>query len=340
MQLSDFDYDLPQSLIAQHPPMRRGDSRLMEVGTPNVHRTFAELPGLLRPRDIVVVNNTRVIKARLFAVKDSGGSVEVLLERVIDEVTALCQVRAGRPLKDNRKIFVGERQIEVQQRRGQFYILRFDQPVLQVLDTHGHMPLPPYIERGDDAGDVERYQTVFSRHPGAIAAPTAGLHFDDSMLTQLDAMGVARAELTLHVGAGTFAPIRGDIAEHRMHKEWVKLDADAVAAINAARDRGGRVIAVGTTVVRCLEAVASRRAGELRPWSGETDLFITPGFEFKVVDALITNFHLPRSTLLMLVCAFAGFTPVMAAYREAVANEYQFFSYGDAMLLQRERRNV
>jgi S-adenosylmethionine:tRNA ribosyltransferase-isomerase len=346
MQLADFDYDLPQSLIAQHPPARRGDSRLMQVGTPNVHRTFSELPGLLRPGDLLVVNNTRVIKARLYGVKDTGGNVEILLERVIDEVTALCQVKASKSLKYKRNLTVGEHQIEVHKRLGQFYILRFDQPVLEVLDIHGHMPLPPYIERADEDLDVERYQTVFNRHPGAIAAPTAGLHFDDSMLKQLEAMGVARTELTLHVGAGTFAPIRGDIATHQMHKEWVQLDADAVSAINAARERGGRVVAVGTTVVRCLEAVATRSAkttkgaGGLQAWSGETDLFITPGFEFKVVDALITNFHLPRSTLLMLVCAFAGFRPVMAAYREAVANEYQFFSYGDAMLLERERRDV
>jgi len=338
MQRQDFHYELPPELIAQHPPERREASRLLVLdgGGPR-HRHFDELPELLAPGDLLMVNDTRVIRARLRAVKDSGGQAELLVERLLDDCPeeALCQVRVSKALQAGRHLDSAAGRLEVLARDGDFYRLRFPGPVLELLDRYGEVPLPPYIERTPEAEDLDRYQTVWSRNPGAVAAPTAGLHFSPALLERLDARGVARTSVTLHIGAGTFQPMRvDDVSAHRMHSERYAVPPAAAEAIAACRDRGGRVVAVGTTVVRTLEAVAAE-AGEVVPASGETELFITPGFPFRAVDLLITNFHLPESTLLMLVCAFAGTEPVLAAYREAVRERYRFFSYGDAMLLER-----
>jgi S-adenosylmethionine:tRNA ribosyltransferase-isomerase len=336
----DFYYDLPETLIAQQPTASRDGSRLLVVSGDQLHDAqFTELPNLLMTNDLLVVNDTRVLKARLKARKDSGGQAEVLLERLIDEQTALCQVRVSKPLRPGRALLVGSHRLESLGREGQFYRLHFDAPVLDVLEAYGSVPLPPYIEReegGPDAVDEERYQTVWSASPGAVAAPTAGLHFTETLLAEIAALGVRRVPLTLHVGAGTFQPVRvSNLKEHQMHTERFQIDQACAQAVAETRAAGGRVIAVGTTVVRALES-AARADGSLEPGSGETALFITPGYRFKVVDALITNFHLPESTLLMLVSAFAGYERVMAAYRHAVAARYRFFSYGDAMFLSRQ----
>lgn len=337
MQLSDFHYDLPPALIAQHPVENRATSRLLQVKDKGLeHRVFSDVVELLRPNDVLVVNNTRVIKARLFGVKDSGGSAELLLERILNEHEGLFQVRVSKPVKPGRAIKVGQHTLQNIARVGQFYQLRADIPLLELLDTLGHVPLPPYIERSDGAEDDQRYQTVYSQVPGAVAAPTAGLHFSAELLADIRARGIEVAEITLHVGAGTFQPVRGDIDCHEMHSEVYAVDAKAIAQIEGARARGGRVVAVGTTVVRTLESAALAHAGELRACQGETRLFIKPGFRFAVVDVLITNFHLPESTLLVLVSAFAGYDRVMAAYRTAVAQGYRFFSYGDAMWLEQQ----
>jgi S-adenosylmethionine:tRNA ribosyltransferase-isomerase len=341
MQLSDFDYDLPQELIAQAPLEHRAASRLLVLDGNSgdlSDRAFADLPQLLRPDDLLVFNDTRVIPARLFGRKSSGGRLELLVERVLDTHRVLVQLRASKSPKPGARITLGGAgEAEVLERHGDLYELRFlaEEPVAELLDRHGHVPLPPYIERADIADDRERYQTVYARRPGAVAAPTAGLHFDAAMLERLRGLGVEQQFVTLHVGAGTFQPVRvANIGEHRMHAERVEVPDPVCAAIAACRDRGGRVIAVGTTSVRSLEAAAA--GGELRALSGETDLFITPGYRFRVVDALITNFHLPQSTLLMLVCAFGGHEPVLRAYRHAVAERYRFFSYGDAMFITRQ----
>ena len=340
-QLSDFHYELPKALIAQHPaPEREGSRLLVAAGGERRDLAFAELPGLLTASDLLVVNDTRVLKARLKARKDTGGQAEVLLERILDEHTALCQVRVSKPLKAGGSLDVGGHRLQFEGREGQFYRLRFEAPVLDVLDDWGSVPLPPYIERdqegGPDAVDEERYQTVWSAEPGAVAAPTAGLHFSESLLAEIEARGVRRVALTLHVGAGTFQPVRvSDLSRHQMHTERYQIDEACVQAIQETRAAGGRVIAVGTTVVRALESAAAQSSG-LRAGAGETALFITPGYPFRVVDALITNFHLPESTLLMLVAAFAGYERVMAAYQHAVAERYRFFSYGDAMFLDRK----
>ena len=339
MQLSDFQYDLPAALIAQHPAAERTSSRLLQLTQDGVrHGVFKDVLGLLQPQDVLVVNNPRVINARLFGTKDSGGQAEILLERLLDEHEGLFQVRVSKPIKPGRGLRVGSNLLTCVERQGQFYRLRSDAPLLDVLHAHGHVPLPPYIERKDCAEDDERYQTVYSQVPGAVAAPTAGLHFTEELLDAIREQGTDIAEITLHVGAGTFQPVRGDLDNHQMHKEFYAVSAAAADTIEAARRRGGRVVAVGTTVVRTLESVALRCDGRVQASSGDTRLFIKPGFEFAVVDALITNFHLPGSTLLMLVCAFAGYERVMDAYQEAVAQGYRFFSYGDAMWL--ERQNV
>ncbi len=336
----DFHYDLPEDLIAQHPSARREGSRLLLVnGEQRRDLSFSDLPGLLEPADLLVVNDTRVLKARLQARKDSGGQAEVLLERILDGSSALCQVRVSKPLKPGRALIVGTHRLECLGREGQFYRLGFPVPVLEVLEAYGSVPLPPYIERaaagGPDAADEERYQTVWSAKPGAVAAPTAGLHFSESLLAEIAARGVRRVALTLHVGAGTFQPVRvSNLSEHQMHSERYQIDEACVRAIAETRAAGGRIIAVGTTAVRALESAAAAD-GSLAAGDGETDLFITPGYRFKVVDALITNFHLPESTLLMMISAFAGYERVMAAYRHAVAERYRFFSYGDAMFLSR-----
>jgi S-adenosylmethionine:tRNA ribosyltransferase-isomerase len=336
MHRQDFHFDLPPELIAQHPAAERGGSRLLLLdGADGTRRDlqFRDLPGLLRRGDLLVFNDTRVIPARLFGRKESGGQVEVLVERLIGECHVLAHVRASKSPKPGSWLTLEEAlEVEMVARAGDLFELRFPGPALALLKQYGRMPLPPYIERDAADQDGERYQTVYARREGAVAAPTAGLHFDDAMLAQLAAQGIECAFITLHVGAGTFQPVRvDDIRAHVMHHEYLEVSAETCAAIAATRARGGRVVAVGTTVVRSLESAA--RGGALEPFAGETDIFIYPGYEFRVVDALLTNFHLPESTLLMLVSAFAGYENVMAAYRHAVAERYRFFSYGDAMFV-------
>ena len=342
MQVAEFDFDLPEELIAQFPPAVRGGSRLLHVGaTGALHdRWFSDLPTLLRPDDLLVMNDTRVIKARLFGTKDSGGKVELLVERVTGEFEAQAFIRASHAPRPGSNIRLSDDiVIEVLARQDDLTQLRFPRPVLTVLDQLGRLPLPPYIEHTPTADDEARYQTVYANEPGAVAAPTAGLHFDDAMLAALREKGVRTAQVTLHVGAGTFQPVRvDDIAEHRMHSERYTIPQAAIDAIRETRGRGGRVVAVGTTSLRALEAAALKAAeqsGELHAGSDETDIFITPGYQFRVIDALITNFHLPRSTLLMLVSAFSGLDSIRAAYAHAIAERYRFFSYGDAMFLEK-----
>ncbi len=336
MRVADFDFDLPPDLIAQFPPTTRGASRLLHVDAAGTchDRLFADLPSLLRPDDLLVLNDTRVIKARLFGQKDSGGKVELLVERVTDECEALAFIRASHAPKPGSAILLDDgTTLDVLARQDDLTRLRFARPVLDVLDALGRLPLPPYIEHDPTADDEARYQTVYANAPGAVAAPTAGLHFDEAMLATLATQGIATARVTLHVGAGTFQPVRVDaVADHVMHSERYTIPQATVDAIVATRARGGRVVAVGTTSLRALEAAA--QAGELQSGSAETDIFITPGYRFRMVDALITNFHLPKSTLLMLVSAFAGYDVIRAAYAHAIQNRYRFFSYGDAMLLE------
>ncbi|WP_035382771.1 tRNA preQ1(34) S-adenosylmethionine ribosyltransferase-isomerase QueA [Ferriphaselus sp. R-1] len=338
MRTDLFDFHLPEELIAQHPPEQRGGSRLLHVaGAELTHRQFADLPSLLRAGDLLVLNDTRVLKARLFGQKSSGGQVEVLVERVTGEHEVLAQVRASKsPKPGSRIVLAGELAVEVLGREDEFFLLRFlsEASAYDLLERYGKLPLPPYITHAAGEEDETRYQTVFAREPGAVAAPTAGLHFSDAMLDILRAQGVATAHVTLHVGAGTFKPVRAEnVSEHVMHSERYSIPPSTVEAIRETRARGGRVVAVGTTSLRALESAA--RSGELLAGAGETDIFITPGYAFRVVDVLLTNFHLPRSTLLMLVCAFGGMENLLAAYREAVAQGYRFFSYGDAMLIER-----
>jgi S-adenosylmethionine:tRNA ribosyltransferase-isomerase len=336
MRVADFDFDLPDELIAQFPPALRGASRLLHIARGALRdMQFADLPSLLHANDLLVLNDTRVIKARLFGTKQTGGRVELLVERVLDEFEALAFIRASHaPLPGSEIILDGTLHVDVLARQDDMTRLRFPMPVLDVLERLGHLPLPPYIERTPDAADEARYQTVYANEPGAVAAPTAGLHFDDAMLARLSAQGVGTARVTLHVGAGTFQPVRvDDTRDHAMHSERYTIPQATVDAIAATRAAGGRVVAVGTTSLRALEAAA--QAGTLNAGSGETRIFITPGYRFKVVDTLLTNFHLPRSTLLMLVSAFAGIAPIRAAYAHAIAARYRFFSYGDAMLLEK-----
>ncbi len=336
-QLSDFDFELPAELIAQQPAAQRSASRLLCVrGMERADRSFAALADLLAPGDLLVLNDTRVMAARLLGRKASGGQVEALVERVTGEREALVQLRASKPSRAGTRLhFDPDTEASVVARVGEFYALRFDAPVLAVLERCGRIPLPPYITHAPGAADRERYQTVYARDPGSVAAPTAGLHFDDALFARLAARGVAHAFVTLHVGAGTFQPVRSeDLSTHRMHAERFTVPPDTAAAIQRTRAAGGRVVAVGTTSLRTLESVADE-TGAVRAGSGETHLFVTPGYRFRVVDRLITNFHLPRSTLLMLVSAFAGFAAMRAAYAHAVAERYRFFSYGDAMLLER-----
>lgn len=339
MNVADFDFDLPDELIAQFPPAVRGGSRLLHVDAHGVlaDRWFRDLPSLLRPDDLLVMNDTRVIKARLFGHKDSGGKLELLIERVISDFEALAFIRASHAPKPGSQIVLADdTRVDVIARQDDLTQLRFPHPVLSVLDQHGLLPLPPYIEHAPTPDDEARYQTVYANEPGSVAAPTAGLHFDDAMLNTLREQGVRTAQVTLHVGAGTFQPVRVDnIADHTMHSERYTIPQDTVDAILETRTRGGRVIAVGTTSLRTLEAAA--RSGPLVADSSETDIFITPGYRFSVVDALITNFHLPKSTLLMLVSAFSGMNAIRAAYAHAIAERYRFFSYGDAMFLERNR---
>ena len=338
MRLSDFDYALPEELIAQFPAAERTASRLLHVdGAKLADRMFAELPTLLKAGDVLVFNDTRVIKARLFGQKTTGGQVEILVERILNDHDALAFVRASKTPKLGTRILIDDAvEFEVLEREVDLFRLRCHAAgnLLQVLDRYGRLPLPPYIAHAPEAADETRYQTVYASQPGAVAAPTAGLHFDEGMLARLDAMGVKRATVTLHVGAGTFQPVRVEnIAEHKMHSERFFIPEATVAAIRQARANGGRVMAVGTTSLRALESAA--RDGELLAGEGDTNLFITPGYRFKVVERLLTNFHLPRSTLLMLVSAFGGHDNLRAAYVHAVAERYRFFSYGDAMLIEK-----
>ncbi len=333
---SDFAYQLPSALIAQAPAAERAASRLMVLDPQSrtiAHTRFVDICQWLTPADLIVVNDTRVIRARLFARKDSGGRAEILVERVVASHEAWCLVRVSKPLKPGRTVTLesGETLVVVA-REDDRYRLRFAAPVFEVLERVGHVPLPPYIARADQCEDGTRYQTVYANQPGAVAAPTAGLHFDLDLLKRIRAKGVAVESITLHVGAGTFQPVRvDDLTAHRMHSEWLQVRTCVVEAVNACRARGGRVIAVGTTVVRALESAAL--GGELGSFEGETDIFIYPGFRFRAVDALITNFHLPESSLLMLVSAFAGRRFVLDAYSRAIEQSYRFFSYGDAMLI-------
>lgn len=341
MRRSDFFYELPAELIAQHPARERTASRLLHIGAAGtwVDRHFADLPSLLRPNDLLVFNDTRVIPARVHGVKPTGGQVEILLERILDGRRILAQVNASKPLRVEAPVSLpGGAQARFIARRDDLFELELSVPAMEYFQAHGAMPLPPYIERAAESADVERYQTVFSRVPGAVAAPTAGLHFDAAMLARCTELGVRMAYLTLHVGAGTFQPVRvDDLDRHAMHAEVVQVPPAVCEAVAATRARGGRVIAVGTTVVRSLEAAA--QSGTLLPMQGETRLFIRPGFSFNVVDALLTNFHLSESTLLMLVCAFGGHETIMAAYRHAVRARYRFFSYGDAMFIEPRHRH-
>ena len=339
MRTDEFDFVLPERLIAQHPAGQRGGSRLLHAHDGVLEdRSFADLPQLLRAGDVLVLNDTRVIKARLHGSRESGGKVEVLVERVLDEHEVLAQVRSSHAPKAGSVLHLaGELRVVVMGRQGEFFRLRFehDNNVYGLLEQYGQLPLPPYITHTPDAGDEQRYQTVFAREAGAVAAPTAGLHFDEAMLHALRENGVRIVYVTLHVGAGTFQPVRVDhIHEHTMHSERYDIPQATVDAIAQAHGAGGRVIAAGTTSLRALESAAA--VGELVAGESETNIFIVPGFHFRVVDVLLTNFHLPRSTLLMLVCAFGGMEQMLAAYRHAVEKEYRFFSYGDAMLIERQ----
>ncbi|WP_375134512.1 tRNA preQ1(34) S-adenosylmethionine ribosyltransferase-isomerase QueA [Roseateles aquatilis] len=340
--VSDFDFALPPELIAQHPAAERSASRLLDGrAEPPVDRIFRELPDLLNPGDLLVFNNTKVIKARLYGAKSSGGAVEALVERVLPGTREVwAHMRASKSPKAGAVVRFAEAfDAEVLGRCGPddgLFHLRLSGDPFELLERHGHVPLPPYIEHGDSADDVRRYQTVFAREPGAVAAPTAALHFDEALLARLAERGVGTAHVTLHVGAGTFQPVRVEsLADHKMHSEWFQVAPETVDAIARCRAAGGKVTAVGTTTLRALESAAL--GGTLKAGARETDIFITPGFDFQVVDRLVTNFHLPKSTLMMLVSAFAGYEPVMALYRHAIAQRYRFFSYGDAMLLERRR---
>ena len=333
----EFHYELPEELIARHPAPRRSDSRLLHLDGctgATVDRQFSDLPSLLRPGDLLVFNDTRVIPARLFGRKDSGGRVEVLLERVLGERRVLVQLRASKPPAPGSSLrFAEDAAAIVLGRVDDFWELRFDADPGEIFERHGEMPLPPYLRRPAEEIDRERYQTVYAREPGAVAAPTAGLHFDQDLLAACRDAGALTARVTLHVGAGTFQPIRAeDVRDHRMHAELIEVPAATCDAVEACQSRDGRVVAIGTTTVRALESAAL--PGRIAPLRSDTRLFITPGFRFRVVDALVTNFHLPESTLLMLVCAFAGREHVLRAYQHAVAARYRFFSYGDAMFVE------
>ncbi|WP_126447657.1 tRNA preQ1(34) S-adenosylmethionine ribosyltransferase-isomerase QueA [Sulfuricystis multivorans] len=337
LTLDDFDYPLPPELIAQAPLPERSASRLLVLrGGRLEDRVFRELPELLSPGDLLVMNDSKVLHARLLGQKATGGRVEVLIERILGEDEALAQLRASKPPRAGSRLRIEDAfDVEVLGRDGEFYRLRFPGEAIALIERHGRLPLPPYIVRAADAPDEERYQTIYARTHGSVAAPTAGLHFDEPLLARLQARGIGIAHVTLHVGAGTFQPVRvQNIADHEMHRERYHVPAETAQAIAATQARGGRIVAVGTTSLRSLEAAADE-TGRLKVGEAETALFITPGFRFRVVDRLITNFHLPKSTLLMLVSAFGGMAAIRAAYRHAMAHRYRFFSYGDAMLIDR-----
>ena len=343
MRVTDFSFDLPDELIARYPMAQRNASRLLTLdgntGT-LADKQFTDLLGMINPGDLMVFNNTRVIPARLFGQKASGGKLEILVERMLDDKRILAHVRSSKSPKVDSIIHLdGGYEMKMAARHDALFELELlsELTILEVLEAVGHMPLPPYIDRPDEDADKERYQTVYNQNPGAVAAPTAGLHFDDAMLDALKAKGVNIAFVTLHVGAGTFQPVRVDnVLEHKMHSEWANVPQDVVDLIAQTKAAGKRVVAVGTTSVRSLESAARASEGELKAFSGDTDIFIYPGYQFQIVDAMITNFHLPESTLIMLVSAFAGFDHVMAAYQHAITQKYRFFSYGDAMFVTKK----
>lgn len=335
MRISEFNYELPDELIARYPTTERRGSRLLEIGDQLGDRSFGDLPKLLRAGDLLVFNDTKVIPARLHGRKESGGRIEVLIERITGETSALAHIRASKSPKVGGKLLLDNSVVTVTGREGGFFALEFSSPVLPLLERVGEMPLPPYLERAAEQSDSARYQTVYARDPGAVAAPTAGLHFDEAMLEETRKLGVQHAWVTLHVGAGTFQNLRQEnVEQNKLHSESVVVDQAVCDAVAATRKTGGRVVAVGTTSVRALECASTQ--GELQAFRGETDLFILPGYRFRSVDAMLTNFHLPQSSLLMLVAAFAGTDRVLRAYEHAVQEKYRFFSYGDAMFLTPE----
>jgi len=351
MRVSDFSFNLPEALIARYPKAERSASRLMTLNGNSgeiADRVFTDIVDQLNPGDLLVFNNTRVIPARMFGQKASGGKIEVLVERLVDQHTALAHIRASKSPKVGTILFLGNEEgvgkvkATMIARHGALFELKFhsEQPLLNILDDIGHMPLPPYIDRPDEESDKERYQTVYNEKPGAVAAPTAGLHFDEILLEKIQAKGIELAFVTLHVGAGTFQPVKVDeIDDHIMHAEYVEVSSEVVEQIKRTKTNGGRVVAVGTTSVRSLESAAKAaeiKGTELTEFYGDTDIFITPGSQFRVIDALVTNFHLSESTLLMLVSAFSGYEHIMRAYQYAIEQEYRFFSYGDAMFLTKQ----
>ncbi len=336
MQTTDFDYPLPEHLIARYPLAQRTQSRLLHCDRQTgavIDRQFSDILALLQPNDCLIFNNTKVMPARLYGHKPTGGKIELLIERLVDSHTALAHVKSSKTLKPGAVIMLQNNiQITLQSREQNLFRLHAPREWLDIMQEQGEMPLPPYMLRHSETLDTERYQTVYAQEFGAVAAPTAGLHFDEALLTAIKNKNIATATVTLHVGAGTFQPVRVDnIHEHVMHSEWLDVDEEVCALVRETKQRGGRVIAVGTTTVRSLETAA--RSGELQPYCGDTDIFIYPGYKFKVVDAMITNFHLPKSTLIMLVSAFSGMEMIRQAYAHAIAQEYRFFSYGDAMFL-------
>ena len=339
MKVSDFSFDLPEHLIAKHPAAKRSGSRLLHLDAVSgkvVHLQFTDLPRLLNPEDLMVFNNTRVIPARFFGRKETGGKVELLLERIVSKTEAMAQIRVSKPPKAGSTIYLeGGASVTVMGKEGSFYRVRFPAAgVSEIATQFGHMPLPPYIDRADEVSDQSRYQTVYAQHDGAVAAPTAGLHFDEKVLADIAAKSVRKAEVTLHVGAGTFQPVRTEnVEEHQMHREFLDVSRPVCVAVEECRKRRGRVVAVGTTSVRSLESASSD--GSILPFRGDTEIFIYPGYEFRSVDAMVTNFHLPGSTLLMLISAFAGTENIKNAYQCAIEESYRFFSYGDAMLITR-----
>ncbi|OGT21987.1 MAG: tRNA preQ1(34) S-adenosylmethionine ribosyltransferase-isomerase QueA [Gammaproteobacteria bacterium RIFCSPHIGHO2_02_FULL_42_13] len=340
MKLSDFDYILPDELIARYPAEKRSSSRLLCLGDQLMHRKFIDILELLQPNDLLVFNDTKVIPARLFGSKPTGGKVELLVERILDNNQVLAHVHANRSPKIGSCFYLENSvEIKVVDRKNDLFQLEFvtDEAVLDILNQIGHVPLPPYIDRKDQLLDRERYQTVYAKQDGSVAAPTAGLHFDKALIQALKDKGIKTAFLTLHVGAGTFQPVRVEnIQEHHMHSEWVEVPQNICDLIVKTKAQGSRVIAVGTTTVRSLETAA--KEGAIKPFKGETDIFIYPGFKFNVIDAMVTNFHLPKSSLLMLVSAFVGREKMMAAYQEAIKEKYRFFSYGDAMYVYPDKR--
>jgi S-adenosylmethionine:tRNA ribosyltransferase-isomerase len=336
MNINDFDFELPENLIANYPPKNRTDSKLL-IGKTLENKSFANIIDYLQDGDLLVLNDTKVIPARLFANKESGGKLEVLLDRIASDFESTAMIKASRSPKIGSKIiFDTDNFAEVLEKDGAFYKLKFNKNIFDLAEKSGHIPLPPYIKRNDEKSDKDRYQSVFAENKGAVAAPTASLHFDENLLTSIQNKGVEIAKLTLHVGSGTFAPVKVDnVLEHKMHYEYFNIGDKTIDKIQKTKKNGGRIIAVGTTVVRVLETIATKDISDLKPQSGETNIFIYPPYNFKLVDCLITNFHLPKSTLLMLVSSLVGSVKIKEIYKFAVENKYKFFSYGDSMLLER-----